>query len=570
MGLHGIQNEFHATDQAAVLAQDAIDQRRVTRFRSTLLHRRPSGALELDHVVPLTVMHGRQHGFTTFALVEGHAQVFIGEQLGAQHPDFLRVVARALHFQLVDEFHQADLLAHLLERLVTRSDRTLKVVAIKRPEIAVVVAVDGGLAIGSGSEGRALRELAVAVRQLHADVPRCAVVVGLGQQARHGFSHQGTALGNPRVGIVVRRVDPRPRHARHPIPRRGLLRGGGGVQLRPQRPHARKTCHRQGFDPGVFGQGHQGHLPRTERFGRNRLAREHHVGRGVRAGRAVKLGGVHQAIVALHGVQGVGQVDEIVLDEGAQAFPVFKVTGGGAHEKIAAPQGAQVHVDAPLHIDQQGAFALLLQHGQRLFGLQPEVGNLGLKCGAVGLCSPHGPAAQAPQGQLTQQRIELAQHGPQAARRLRHQGVEELQVLHEERCVGQSLGRGWRGGQHQLDHRTRGFGGQHECGGGQLTDHVFANLFGHLGRTIDPSIDQLMAAPQAAQSGRAFDVVVQASGRKHLGGLWPSVGEQGNRRRVELLDPFGVVLKVHRHGLACFRRRSLQPRPVHRACRGRR
>ena len=45
LGLHGIQNEFHAADQTAVLAQDAIDQRRVARFGSTLLHRGPSGTL---------------------------------------------------------------------------------------------------------------------------------------------------------------------------------------------------------------------------------------------------------------------------------------------------------------------------------------------------------------------------------------------------------------------------------------------------------------------------------------------------------------------------------------------
>ena len=299
------------------------------------------------------------------------------------------------------------------------------------------------------------------------------------------------------------------------------------------------------------------------------MACEHHVGCGVGASRAIKLGGVHQPIVALHGVQGVGQVDEIVLDEGAQAFPVFKVTGGGAHEKVAAPQGTQVHVDAPLHIDQQSTFALLLQHGQRLFGLQTEIGDLGLVFRAVGLCAPGRPAAQAPQSQLTKQRIELPQHGSQTARGLRHQSIEKLQVLHEQRRVGQSLGRGRCGGQDQLDHRPRGFGRQHQGGGGQLPDHILANFFGDLGCAIDPSVDQGMATAQTTQGRSALDVVVEPTGRKHLGGLGPGVCEQVHRSRVELLDPLGVVLKLHRHGGACVRRRWRPRRPRRRACRGR-
>ena len=367
----------------------------------------------------------------------------------------------------------------------------------------------------------------------------------------------------------MRGVDPCPRHAGQPIACCGLLCGGGGVQLCPQRPHAGKASHRQGFHPRVFGQGHHGHLPRVERFGRDRLAREHHMGRSMSTSRAVELGGVHQAVIALHGVQSVGQVDEIVLNKGAQAFPAFEVTGGGAHEKVAAPQGTQVHVDAPLHIDQQGAFALLLQHGQRLFGLQTEISDLGLECGTVGLCAPSRPSAQAPQSQLAQQRIELPQHGPQAAWGLRHQGVEELQVLHKEFSVGQSPGCSRCGGQHQLDHRTRGFGCQHEGGGGQLPDHILTNLFGHLRSAIDPSVDQGMAAAQTAQGRSALDVVVEPTGRKHLGGLGPGVCEQVHRGRVELLDPLGVVLKLHRHGGACVRRKWRLRRPRRRACRGR-
>ena len=299
------------------------------------------------------------------------------------------------------------------------------------------------------------------------------------------------------------------------------------------------------------------------------MAREHHVGCGVGTSCAVELGGVHQPIVALHGVQSVGQVDEIVLDEGAQALPVFEVTRGGAHEKIAAPQGAQVHVDAPLHIDQQSTFALLLQHGQRLFGLQTEISDLGLVLRAVGLCAPSGPATQASQSQLTQQRIKLPQHGPQTARGLRHQGVEKLQVLHEQRRVGQPLGRGRCGGQHQLDHRTRGFGRQDQGSGGQFADHILANFFGHLRCAVDPSIDQGMATAQTAQGRSALDIVVEPTGRKHLGGLGPGVCEQVHRRRVELLDPLGVVLKLHRHKGTYVRRKWRPRRPRRRACRGR-
>ena len=75
--------------------------------------------------------------------------------------------------------------------------------------------------------------------------------------------------------------------------------------------------------------------------------------------------------------------------------------------------------------------------------------------------------------------------------------------------AGQPLGRGRCGGQHQLDHRTRGFGRQHQSGGGQFADHILANLFGHLRCAVDPGVDQGMATAHIAQGRSALDVVVE-------------------------------------------------------------
>ena len=522
-------------------------------------------------MVPLAVVHRRQHRLAAFAFIEGHAEVFVGEQLGAQHPDFLSIVARAFHFEFVHELHQVDLLAQLLRRLVTGSDGTFEVETVEGPEVAVVVAVGRDLPVGAWLEGRPLRQFAVAVRQLHAQFPRHGVVVRFGQHARQGLGQQRTALVDPGMVVLKGRVEQRTREPVEPVARRGLLLGLHSVQLRPERAHARKAGECQRLDPRVFHQTDQRHLPGAQRLGRDRLAREHHVRRGVCGGGAVELRGVHRAGIAFDRVVGVGQVDEVVLDEGAVAITGFKIAGGRLHVEIAPPERAQVHVDAPLHVHQQRALALLLQHGQRLFGLQAEVGDLFLVVRAVRLRAPGGPAPQAAQRELAEQRIELAQHGPQVTRRLSDERVEELQVLHEQRAIGQAARGGGRGGQHQLDHRTRGLGCEHERGGREFTDHVFADLLRHLRRAVDPGVDELVAPAQAAQRGGAFHVVVQSTRREHLGRVRPAVLQQLARRGLQLVGPLGVVVEVDAHDKPLQIRRTWpQRRRVRRACPGRR
>ena len=75
-------------------------------------------------------------------------------------------------------------------------------------------------------------------------------------------------------------------------------------------------------------------------------------------------------------IVGIGQVDEIALHVRAIAFARLEVAGSRLHEEIPRPQCAQIHVDAALHVDEQRALALLLQHGLRFLGLQAEVVGL--------------------------------------------------------------------------------------------------------------------------------------------------------------------------------------------------
>ncbi len=87
--LHGVENELHAPDQAAVFGEDGVDH---APDRPTLARRSctvtQAGTLELDQVVPLGVVAGRHQRLAAFALVERHAQVFVGKELGAHAPRF--------------------------------------------------------------------------------------------------------------------------------------------------------------------------------------------------------------------------------------------------------------------------------------------------------------------------------------------------------------------------------------------------------------------------------------------------------------------------------------------------
>lgn len=400
--LERLQDPLHACDQAPVFEQNAVDHGRIPGRRPALLQRHPGRAFELNLVVPLAVVHGRQHGLAAFALVVGHAQVFVGEELRAQHPDLLRVIARGLHVQLVDELHHRHMLAHLSRGALGHGGGVLGVPPHKGPEVAVVVAVHDGRLVRPRAELGPLGQRAVVVCQRHADIPRHGVVVRLGQDARLRVGPQRAPQRNPGVVVCMAGVDQRARQSVQPIPRGRLGRGRHGVQPRPQRPQTGKARQGQGFDARILHHADQGHLPRRQPLGRAGLAGEHQMRGGVRSGRAVQLRRGHRAGGPLDRVVGIGQVDDAVLDEGTSAFALLEIGRRGPQIKIAPPQRPQVHLDAPLHVHQQGAFALLLQHRQGFAGLQIEVRGQLLRLGAVRLHAPMRPAAQAPQAELPQ------------------------------------------------------------------------------------------------------------------------------------------------------------------------
>ena len=156
-------------------------------------------------------------------------------------------------------------------------------------------------------------------------------------------------------------------------------------------------------------------------------------------------------------IERIGQIHKIIFDVRFVTFTRFKVTTGGAHEKIASPQGAQIHIDTPLHIHEQRALALLLQHRQRLFGFQAEVTYLLFKIDAVRVRPPSRPTPQTTQGQLAKQQLEIFQHRTQAARDLIEQGVDQLQIGPKQGRVTQAFSRSRCGTHNCFQHRATGF-----------------------------------------------------------------------------------------------------------------
>ena len=166
-------------------------------LRALFQHGGPGRTFQLDLVIPFRIMVGLGNRLLAFHFVEGLAHVFIGEQLSVQHPDFLRIVAGVLDVDFVGELHQADVLAHLLGRFVTRRHRLVEIELLELPEVAVVVAVRRGEQIGARIEGNALGH--EFMRQLHADIPGHLV----GIEALRRLFEQYPSLGDPRIIVLI-------------------------------------------------------------------------------------------------------------------------------------------------------------------------------------------------------------------------------------------------------------------------------------------------------------------------------------------------------------------------------
>ncbi|MDZ4348474.1 MAG: hypothetical protein U1A22_02945 [Xanthomonadaceae bacterium] len=145
---------------------------------------------------------------------------------------------------------------------------------------------------------------------------------------------------------------------------------------------------------------------------------------------------------------------------------------------------------------------------------------------------------------MLEQDFQLVQHRPHATRRLRDQGIDELQVLDEKFGITQPIGGDGRSGEQQLDHRPRGSRGQFEGGSSQVADNVLADLLGDHRRFLDPGFHQRITLAESANGGRTLQVVVQTTRREHLGRFVPIGLQRILAVRRQVLQQFGIISKI--------------------------
>ncbi len=161
--------------------------------------------------------------------------------------------------------------------------------------------------------------------------------------------------------------------------------------------------------------------------------------------------------------------------------------------------------------------------------------------------APQRPAAQAAQGELAEQHFQVFQHRAHAARRLRQQGIEELQVGAEQGFVAKTVGRRGRGAEHQFNDRARGLGGQFQRGLNQIRNDVLADFLGHQRRMVDPGGDQIVALAQRFQGSSALEVIVQTARAEYPGCFMPRSMEAFLQLRGKRVDQFLIVFEIDAH-----------------------
>ena len=247
-------------------------------------------------------------------------------------------------------------------------------------------------------------------------------------------------------------------------------------------------------------------------------------------------------------VEGVGQVEEAILDEGAQALTALVVAGGGPHEEGPRPQGPQVEVELALVVHQQAAPPLLLQHGAGGLGGQSKVSHLAVQVPGMGLGAPQGPAAQATQGEFGQQLVHVVHHGPQAARGLAGKLMDQAEEAAQQLGIPQTLGRQGQVGEQQSDDGAGGVGGELHHAGDDVDDDVLAHLLDHPRHLLDIGQHQVLAPAHAAHGAHPLQVVLQAP-RGHDPRRLLITGFQGGVvvmvARVQATD---VLAEVDAHG----------------------
>ena len=441
-----------------------------------------------------------------------------------------------LDVDLVHELHQAHVAADLLLPVERRRAGAV-LDAVEFPDIAVVVPIRDRRHVRARVEARA-GDLEL-VRKAHPHVPGQAVVVEPTRFARERFPtfrHQRMRVAV--LGVEQRAGEPRQQCA-------GAFVGRiGNVQGQPQLAQPRKLADGERLDAGVLDHADHPHLQRGQRLGGKRRPRIREMCGGVGGGGAVQLEAAHGAARVVR----VGQMDDAVRDEGPVALPGFEVAAGGPQEEIAPPQRAQVHPDAPLHIDEEGAAALLLQHGEGVRTLQPKVADLRLEVGAVRLGAPHRPAAQSPEGELREQGLEAVEHRPHAPRRLGEEFPEQAQVAAEDLDVAQAAGGERRGGAHHGDDGAARLRRHAEGRLYQLVDGVLADLPCDLRCALDERDHEVGAAAQGLERARAAQVGFQPARREHARRLVPGGAQHFGRVVAELGQELVVVVELDGHG----------------------
>ena len=510
-------------------------------------HRHPARALQLDGVIPLVVMHRVGHGRAAFERVDRHA-FLIQEKLGLQHPDFLGVVAGEFVVDLVDHLHHGDFLANLL-RSPGRFQRLGLVVFFGLPHGAVVVAVDRTQDVGAGIELR--QAPGQVMHQLDPQIPAGLRGIEFGLCRTEELD----ALLHPGMRIARLAFEQRTRKPVDEITdvlRLGIV--GRRMQRQPGFPHVRELPDGERFHAGILECLNDGHLQRGQHLHRQRFLAERQVRGAMVGGGAIQLHTRHD-LVFRRGVPqrtvvvvSVGNVDDEALDIGLQTLARFIVTRSRAQEKIPPPHRAQINVQATLHVDEQRALALLLQHRHRIGALQREIFLLAFEIGLVGLRAPHHPAAQATQGQLGQQAVEVFQHGAQTARGLRQHDGQHVEIIAEDVLVAQTLGRKRRSAGNQRQHLARGFRRHTEQKIDDVRQHVLADGACNLGHGLKVGDHHLFAPPQVVQGYATLHEVVQPARRERARSLVPRTAQDVLRVAGKLVEQLAVLFDVDGHG----------------------
>ena len=178
LGLEGVDQVADARGQGAVAGQQFIHRRRVAQTLAALQDGGPIGPVELHLMIPFLIVAGVGDRLLALRLVVADAQVLVGKELGPQDPDLLGIVAGGLHVHLVDELHEADVLAHLALAEGNVVDAAAEELGlVEGPEEAVVVPVGQGPVLQQAQAGQG-RLPPQGVIKGDAGVPTDAVVPG--------------------------------------------------------------------------------------------------------------------------------------------------------------------------------------------------------------------------------------------------------------------------------------------------------------------------------------------------------------------------------------------------------